>query len=196
MIENIPEYKERNLSDIITFGTMGRFDKCKGFGTFLKSLKILKDNGYKFKAKIGGGSSDKNEENSLYKMVEELNLINEVEFLGWVKDKDSFYNNIDVFVLPSHYEPFGIVLLEAMSNSLPIISSTANGPKEIFSNNEKASLMFENKDENALANQMIYAIKNKDKLNEIAQNGYNLCKDNYSMKSVGKKIIKNIGIIK
>ena len=124
-------------------------------------------------------------------MVEELNLINEVEFLGWVKDKNSFYNNIDIFVLPSHYEPFGIVLLEAMSNSLPIISSTANGPKEIFSNNEKASLMFENKDENALANQMIYAIKNKDKLNEIAKKGYNLCKNNYSMKSVGKKIIKN-----
>ena len=41
MIENIPEYKERNLSDIITFGTMGRFDKCKGFEVLLIKMKRI-----------------------------------------------------------------------------------------------------------------------------------------------------------
>lgn len=195
MIECIPEYKEKNVSEEIVFGSMGRFDPIKGFDTFLRALKELKDKGYKFKAKLGGGSTDENEEYRLRQLVEKCNLTENVEFLGWVSNKKEFYNNIDVFVLPSYYESFGIVLLEAMSYSLPIISSTTEGPKEIFANDNNASLMFNNNDFCDLAKQMIYVIENKDKLKILAQNGYNLCKDNYLINVVARNLDQAINSI-
>lgn len=47
-----------------------------------------------------------------------------------------FYDLFDVFVLPSKFEPFGLVLLEAMSAQLPIISTTLGGPMEILPKDE------------------------------------------------------------
>jgi len=42
-----------------------------------------------------------------------------------VHDKRTFFAGVDVFCLPSHHEPFGIVLIEAMAHAMPVVSTTA-----------------------------------------------------------------------
>ena len=68
----------------------------------------------------------------MQKIVRELDLEKEVEFVGWIKNKREFFDSIDIFCLPSKNEPFGIVLLEAMKYRKPIISTKADGPLEIL----------------------------------------------------------------
>ena len=53
-------------------------------------------------------------------------------FPGWVDDKPAFFAGIDVFCLPSHHEPFGIVLIEAMAQAMPIVATDSEGPSEIL----------------------------------------------------------------
>ena len=63
------------------------------------------------------------------------NLNNKVILLGQVDDMMSFYKGLDIFILPSiQPEPFGLVVIEAMNNKLPVVATNHGGPVEIIEN--------------------------------------------------------------
>ena len=57
-------------------------------------------------------------------------------FPGAIADPFPYYQLFDLFVLPSRFEPFGLVLLEAMHAQLPIVSTRSEGPREILPENK------------------------------------------------------------
>src|SRR5690606_14555844 len=59
-----------------------------------------------------------------------------LRFAGWVEDKAAFFDAIDLFVLPSLHEPFGIVLLEAFAHGVPAVTTETEGPREIVTAGE------------------------------------------------------------
>jgi glycosyltransferase involved in cell wall biosynthesis len=65
------------------------------------------------------------------KLVQRLGVKDRVRFLGPVDDPRDAYAACDVFCLPSHYEAFGIVYLEAMAQGKPVIGTTAGGIPEV-----------------------------------------------------------------
>lgn len=76
---------------------------------------------------IGGGIL----ESQLYKLIEDFNLINKVKLLGY-QDRDVIRKHMqecNVFVFPSHYETFGVVLIEAAALGKPLIASKCGGPE-------------------------------------------------------------------
>ncbi len=170
--------------------TMGRFDPMKGFCDFIKSLAILKREKVPFKAIIGG-EKQKGYEQEFEKMqnlISENNLQKDVEFCGWVKDKEAFFNNADVFVLPSVFEPFGIVVLEAMQYSVPIVTSLAEGPAEIFAEHQDCAKTFNTGDYKALANCLREVISDFDKARKMAKYSYELCYQEYYIEKVADKL--------
>lgn len=128
----------------VIIGTIGRFVQKKGFIHLLEAISILKNKGYDIKLNIGGGGVDKE---ILVNMVRKLDINKEVLFLGWVSDKTNFFKNIDIFCLPSLDEPFGIILLEAMMFSKPIVATNSGGPEEII-NHERDGLIVDIDDAN------------------------------------------------
>lgn len=189
LIKDKREYQKRKFQDIPVVGTIGRFDPMKGFGDFVMALDLLKQKGIAFRSVIGGAATKDYEDE--YKMVRNLvkerNLQKDVEFLGWIDNKEEFYEKIDVFVLPSNFEPFGIVLLEAMVRSIPVVSSLAEGPKEIYADNEAAHT-FPIKNCQAMADAMELALCDEKKSLKIAQNGFELVEKKYSLKAVSEKL--------
>lgn len=118
--------------DVIKLGVIGRLDNhIKGFCSAIKTIKLLKNHpsGKKFVLKIAGSGPI---EKSLRDLAKSLQVEDMVEFVGWVKDKKEFFDSIDIFLLTSKRETFGLVLLEAMKFCKPIISCKADGPKEIL----------------------------------------------------------------
>ncbi|MDQ7780500.1 MAG: glycosyltransferase family 4 protein, partial [Planctomycetota bacterium] len=67
------------------------------------------------------------------KLVHRLHLDGRVMFLGRRENIEEFYAAADVFILPTLYEPFGSVVLEAMASGLPCIVSSTSGAAEILS---------------------------------------------------------------
>lgn len=72
-------------------------------------------------------------EDELKRLVNELKLQDKVRLLGPVPEARRYFKAFDVFTLSSDYEPFGMVLLEAMVADVPIISTDCGGAAEVVS---------------------------------------------------------------
>lgn len=141
-IKNKSLIKIDNRIDTATFNKcilyVGRFERRKGIGTLLFAFnEILRKHPSSILIIIGGGKGkyqkemDVEELKHYCRIVDELNINEKVKFLGPKKQKSliKYYNIADVVVVPSYYEPFGIVPLEAMACGTPVVASNTGGLK-------------------------------------------------------------------
>lgn len=179
-------YNKKTWHNPPVIGTMGRFDPVKGFDVYLKALAVLKRQKVLFKAVLGGDKQDAypKEPGKLLKIIEENRLESIVNLAGWITDINKFYNDIDIFVLPSKHESFGIVLLEAMSSSTPLITSDAEGPSEIFAQHQDCAYMFTKENPQDLAQKLKYALEHQQQTQEQAQKAWELCHNKYSTQAI------------
>jgi glycogen(starch) synthase len=82
-----------------------------------------------------------------------------VHFTGWLSAEElaCWYRKADVLVVPSWYEPFGMVVLEGMLYGLPIVASNIGGPAEILEHG-RTGLLVPPRDATALADELIKLI--------------------------------------
>lgn len=113
---------------------VGRFDERKGIETLVRAFALLKEqNLTDIKLIIVGGSSanmpDGMERNRIENIVDELGLRDSTVFVGRIgHDRlPIYYTAADVCVIPSHYEPFGLVAIEAMACGVPVVASDVGG---------------------------------------------------------------------
>ncbi len=178
----------------IVIGTIGRLDRSKGFDYAIKTLKILeKISDKNFVLKIAG---DGYYEPVLRDLVKQMGLENKVEFLGWIKNKKEFFDSIDIFCLPSKNEPFGIVILEAMKFAKPIISTDADGPLEILTN-ELDSLMVDlspqSNVEERIAKAVVRIVNEPELMNKMVSNASQKLRDKFSYKALEKRLAEIVG---
>jgi D-inositol-3-phosphate glycosyltransferase len=116
---------------------VGRIERLKGVDTLIKAMSCLQlkeEDRPVHLAIIGGDPSASPEEMTvemarLQKLCEDLGLDQSVVFLG-KRDQDRlpyYYSAAEVLVMPSHYESFGMVALEAMACGTPVIASEVGG---------------------------------------------------------------------
>jgi len=126
--------KFENDKKIILY--VGRIEWRKGIGTLLYAFReIIKKFPDSRLYVIGGGKSksakklDNAEQERLKNIIKELNISEKVFLLGPKKQKYlcRYYSASDVCVVPSYYEPFGIVPLESMACGTPVVASRTGG---------------------------------------------------------------------
>jgi glycosyltransferase involved in cell wall biosynthesis len=91
---------------------------------------------------------------ALRELASRLGIAGQVSFLGALGRDDVRYHmrRANLFVLPSSYETFGVVLIEAMATGLPVVATSSGGPKEIV--NEKVGRLVLPDNVSELANAM------------------------------------------
>lgn len=114
-------------------------------------------------------------------------------FLGWVDAKKlpEIYSSADLLILPSKFDTFSCVVLEAMSCGLPVIAYKSKGPKDIIT--ENAGYLATGKSE--MIKQAIHFFENENLQSEIKQNAINRAKD-YNKGIILKELLENIGLEK
>lgn len=127
---------DRAPDHVPVIGAIGRFVPKKGFADFLDALARLE--GRTFRAVLAG---DGPEDDALRAQVQRLGLQQRVAMPGWIGNVPAFLSGLDVLVVPSHHEPFGIVVLEGMAHALPLVVSDAEGPREIVEDGIDALLV-------------------------------------------------------
>jgi glycosyltransferase involved in cell wall biosynthesis len=136
---------------------VGRFDERKGIETLVRAVhrsNLREDENLVLI--IGGGSrpgaSDGIERERIEGIVEELGLSAKTKFPGRIGEDDLalYYAATDVCVVPSHYEPFGLVAIEAMASCTPVIASDVGG-LQFTVVDEKTGLLAPAKDVDAFA---------------------------------------------
>lgn len=113
---------------------VGRFDPRKGIETLVRAVGQSKLRGEgNLKLVIGGGSrpgqSDGIERERIESIVAELGLQDITLFPGRLGEDNLhlYYAAADVSVVPSHYEPFGLVAIEAMASNTTVVASDVGG---------------------------------------------------------------------
>ena len=128
---------------------IGRLVYEKGFQLALEAMPKVIDAvpGTRF---LVAGSGTHEEE--LKRQAEELGLMEHGTFLGWIGDDvlHSLYGSADLAVVPSIYEPVGLVALEAMASGCPCIVADTGGLREVVPH-EEAGMRFAARDPEALA---------------------------------------------
>lgn len=119
---------------------LGRLSFEKGFDTGIEAFALLKQAGSNAQLLIAGGGAERP---FLEHLVEKLSLKNCTKFLGKLFPHETPFviNQATIVVIPSHFEAFGLVALEAMQMGRAVIASRVGGLKEIISDFETGLLI-------------------------------------------------------
>ena len=128
---------------------IGRLVYEKGFQIALEAMPGLIDRQPGTRFLVAGSGTHEAE---LRRQAEELGLLDHGTFLGWIGDDvlHSLYPISDLCVVPSIYEPFGLVALEAMASGCPCIVADTGGLREVVPSDD-VGLRFAARDPEALA---------------------------------------------
>ncbi len=126
--KNIEKYKDK-----FVIGYAGRIAEDKGIDILIKAFAGLAKKYPNVYLQISG--NDENYLKEIEQLIADNKLTNRVEYLGCLKDMESFYKKLNLFVLPSVVkESFGLVLCEAMYCGVPVITTNSGAQEEIVSN--------------------------------------------------------------
>jgi len=153
---NVSEKQQQNSR--FTFFCLCAIEPTKGIPELLYATKRLILNGRSsFIVKIGG---DGRFLPDFKQLATKLNINDYITWLGQLDRNEArqHYQDCDAFVLPSHFETFGVVYAEAIACGKPIIGTYAGGPECII--NEVNGLLVKVRDINDLTSKMDYMIEN------------------------------------
>jgi glycosyltransferase involved in cell wall biosynthesis len=91
-----------------------------------------------------------------------------------------------VFCLPSHHEPFGIVLIEAMAQAVPIVATDSEGPSEILRDGD--GILVPRGDAGRLAQALGRLIADPDHAAKLAASAYRRAREEFTMTTVAARI--------
>lgn len=151
----------------------------KGIYLVLEAASILKGKGYKFKVRVAGPEGDVKYAD-LEREVERLGIRDVVSLLGprFGEDKYTEYRNADLFLLPSDYDTFGLVLLDAMQFGVPGISSRIGGIPDVLGDGR--GVLISDVDAQKLAREVEELINNPALRKEMSEKGFGYFKLNFT----------------
>lgn len=143
----------------------------KGQKCLIEALKLLR--GYELRTTFAGVCKDEGYERELQSLIKEYELENNVRIAGWLNSERmaEAYKECDIFVLPSLYEPWGMVIQEAMHFGLPIVASDTGGIPEQVTHLREA-LLVPPGDPEALAQAIERLLTDKGLRKKLVKNAY------------------------
>ena len=157
--------------------------ETKGVTVLLEACRILKQKGLNFTCDFIGAEGDLSAA-QFEEKVNQLGIEDRVRYLGkrYGKDKLEAFSNADIFAFPTYYnnECFPLVLLEAMSANLPIVSTFEGGIPDIVSDNVTGFLVPKN-DALALAEKLELLITHPELCIEMGKEGRKKFKSEFTL---------------
>ena len=198
----IPEDEAKEAIGIPTdnclFLFVGRIEPLKGLPTLLKAVAILKEKGIlsccRYRLAIVGGDPSATlgeisaEMARLQNLSHELGLDELVIFLG-KRDQEAlpyYYSAAEVVIVPSHYESFGMVALEAMACGTPVVASQVGGLAFLVQDGVTGYVVPDNQPE-LLAEKLAHLISQPEVRQEMGSKAAAIAR-NYSWQNIAEQI--------
>ena len=173
---------------------VGRFDPRKGIETLVRAVgqSQLRDSN-NLQLIIGGGSrpgeKDGMERDRIEAIVQELGMTDLTTFPGRIDDVDLslYYAAADICVVPSHYEPFGLVAIEAMASGTPVVASDVGG-LQFTVVSQQTGILVPPKDAEAFSEAIDSILNNPQWRDELGINARRRVEDKFSWQGVAAQL--------
>lgn len=169
VIDNIEKYhKKDKINNKLV--SVGRLVKEKGYDDLIDVMSIVKKDIPNIKLDIYGDGPLKEQ---LQTKIKDLKLEENIKLCGFCKNDKLVkeLKNYDLYMMTSHTESFGLVLLEAMSQSVACIGfDSANGVKTLLKDDR--GILIENRDKEKYAKSVVNLLNDINKLNELSKKAH------------------------
>lgn len=157
---------KKNCNKIFTIGCVANFWEIKDHITLIKSVKKIVEEGKEIKLRLIGSGPTLS---TCEEFVKNNNLSKNIIFEKEIEhDKlNQFFNEIDLFVLPSYYEALGCVYLESWATNTPFIGVKNQGIAELAPDSER--MLVSEKNPNELVEKIKFFINNDFKLTTVEE---------------------------
>jgi glycosyltransferase involved in cell wall biosynthesis len=160
---------------------LSRINRTKGLDVLLDSFSSIAGRAPNLTLAIAGGCTSPKEEEflaELQRKASALGMEGRVVFTGRLteEEKASAYEASTLFVLPSVYEPYGIVLLEAAAHGKPLISTRTGGPKSIIADGVSGLLVAPG-DSNALADALLEVATHRETASRMGEEARRMARE-------------------
>lgn len=186
-VHNIVDFPNVTSKEYVrpTISCVARLVEYKRVNDLIMAVNIIKEEIPDIQCKIiGTGPEEKN----LKQLAKNLQLEDNIEFLGFVEEHDDVMkvvNSSHVFCLPSIVEGFGIVIIEAQSLETPFVA--ARIPPVVESSGQKGGLFFEPKNYEQLASQILKILDDEELYHKLQMEGLEN-KNKYTSEVIGEKL--------
>lgn len=175
---------------------ISRIDTNKGHDFLLHAFDLVRKRIPDIDLVIGGGSpSPKQREIDLYQkmknIISEKGMDGRVQLIGYVPDElmPVYYQQSEMFVLPSLFEPFGMTTQEAMACGKAVIASKFGGIRNVIVHGENG-LLVDPSNANEFADAMIRLLSNTEETIKIGANAYQTVQDNFSWEAIANRFLQ------
>ncbi len=172
-IQNLP--KPTRLKNKIIFSYFGALDDRKGIFDVIEAIgKYRHEFPCEITLEIGGtGQTER-----LKHLIEQYNVADIVNYLGWLDtdSKDTLLRRSDVFIHPSHFESFGISILEAMRYRLPVVTTSIGGIPDLVTDGINGIIVTPG-NTRSIADAMIFLIEHPEIRMEMGHNSEQHARD-------------------
>jgi glycosyltransferase involved in cell wall biosynthesis len=179
--------KEREQSDERRVLSVGRLVHRKGFSQLIRAIRRVCSHEKGVHLRIVGTGP---ELSSLRILTASLGLTNNIEFLGKVTEDRlaSEYQNSELVVMPSTYEPCSMVTLEAMSSGTPVAMSPYSGVARLV-HNDQCYVAINLSNFNSMAEDLIDALRNRDRLQELGKKSRMVVERRFSLEATAAQLV-------
>ncbi|MEI6279718.1 MAG: glycosyltransferase family 4 protein [Verrucomicrobiae bacterium] len=181
----------RNAECFPTILFLAAVSQEKGAGIFLDALSILASRKLSFRGVIAGPFASVADELCLRELAATRHLDDIVEWRGPLSgdEKWATYGGADIFCFPSHYsaETFGLVLVEAMMFSLPIVSTIWRGIPDVVMDGTTGFLV-PTHDPTAVADRLEQLINDQELRNDMGRAGRRRYEENFTLEKFREKM--------
>jgi glycogen synthase len=159
---HIKAKKSMRTSNVVQY--VGRFVERKGIQDLLAAIPYVLDKARATRFVLIGGQTIYDNCKDIEKRWLSNDLLkyrDQITFTGWIDahELEEWYDAADILVVPSRYEPFGMVSLEGMRRGLPIVAAAVGGPMEVLEHG-RTGLLFPSMDRVALSYYLLLLLKN------------------------------------
>lgn len=182
--------RHRDTDSLFIIGTVKKLEPLYGIDILLNAVSIVCNErpDINLSVRIAGNGSH---EEIYHKLAEDLRIASKVNWLGFISEKEAAieWANMDLAVIPSRSESFGVSAIEAQACGIPVIISDIDGLKEATSPGETSIVLKDNTD-TELAKAIILANDSIDLYREIGKKGIKYVNENFELNTCFR-IIEN-----
>ena len=182
----IPSHDHKPRHDIRKFVFLSRIHPIKGLFNFVSAWHKVRRAGWRI---VIAGPDENGHLNEIVLLIKSLGIDRDFDFMGSVsgEKKRALFNDADVFVLPSLSENFGIVVAEALSHGIPVITTTSTPWEDLHF---YSCGWWVNPDSNSIASSLDAAMNcSSSDLVEMGLRGIELVKNKYSWNKISNEAL-------